>query len=208
MPCGDPFTRYPVAMSELPVIALVLAAGRAKRFGRTKQLEAIDGIPLVRRVVDIARQACRDNVVLVAGHDWQSVAAAAGDAARFLVLNDRFEDGLGTSLATAVRATSKAAGALLVLLADQPLITVRHMQDLIDAWRCHSDDIVATRYADTEGPPVIFPPAAFADLAALTGDRGAKAVIRSGRYPVRTIHLEEAAADIDTPDDLNDLLDR
>ncbi|MDH4003964.1 MAG: NTP transferase domain-containing protein, partial [Gammaproteobacteria bacterium] len=90
---------------------------------------------------------------------------------------------------------------------DQPLITAHHLQALIDTWSGADDEIMATAFAGTTGPPVLFPRGAFEALGELSGDEGAKSVLRDPRFDVRTVPFEDAAVDIDTPTDLEKLAD-
>ncbi|MDH3757675.1 MAG: nucleotidyltransferase family protein [Gammaproteobacteria bacterium] len=189
------------------VFAAVLAAGRSHRFGRSKQLENFEGKPLVRRAADLAHEVCGDRSVLVAGHESAAVAAAAGRAPRYLIVNDRYADGIGGSIALTAKILSHAADAVLFLFADQPLITAHHLQALIDTWSGADDEIMATAFAGTTGPPVLFPRGAFEALGELSGDEGAKSVLRDPRFDVRTVPFEDAAVDIDTPTDLEKLAD-
>jgi molybdenum cofactor cytidylyltransferase len=156
----------------------------------------------VRRAAELAREVCGNNTILVTGHNSTAVAEAAGDVLRFHVVNDRHAEGMGSSIATAVRAVSHVADGILLMLADQPLITVSHLQALRDNWGGATDEIIATSFSNTMGPPVLFPRGAFDDLAALSGDKGARAILSDSRFTVRTIQFEDAAVDIDTPADL------
>ena len=192
--------------STAKVFAIVLAAGSGSRFGSTKQLAEIDGIPLVRRAMNIAAEACAERTVLVAGHEWKSVSDACAPLPGFLVVNENHADGLGTSIATAVRSVRHAAQAIVVLLADQTLITAEHLRALCAAWGGADDEIVATQYADAIGAPVLFPPGCFEDLVMLRGDSGGRHLLSDNRFRVRKIVFEPAVVDIDTPEDL--LLER
>ena len=187
------------------VIAIVLAAGSSSRFGATKQLAEIDGVPLVRRAVDAAHASRAAATVVVVGHDWQAVSAAVGPGAGFTVRNDSFEDGMGSSLSLAVRASRHAADAIVVLLADQPLVTAAHIDTLIDSWSGAANEIVATAFNDTSGAPALFAEGCFDDLAQLSGDTGARALLQDSRFTVRSLALAEAAIDVDVPADLNPL---
>lgn len=189
-------------MRDRAVFAAVLAAGRSRRFGRSKQLESIRGRPLVRHAAELAREACGDRSILVAGHEYSAVAAAAGAAPQFLIVNERYEEGLGSSIALLANAVSHVADAVLLLFADQPLITAEHLRALIDRWSGADDEIVATAFSKTVGPPVLFPRGAFAALGRLSGDKGAKRVLEDPEFVVTTIPFEDAAIDIDTPADL------
>lgn len=184
------------------VFAVVLAAGSAIRYGRSKQLEDYNGMPLVRRAAELAREVCGDNTILVTGHNGAAVAKAAGDAVRFRVVNDRHNEGMGSSIAAAVKAVSHAADGVLLMLADQPLITVSHLQALRDSWSGADNEIAATSFADTVGPPVLFPRNAFPALAQLSGDHGARRVLQDVSFTLKTTRFEDAGVDIDTPEDL------
>lgn len=184
------------------IFAIVLAAGAASRFGATKQLSAIGDSTLVGRTTRLAESVCNNKTVLVTGHDWREVAAACSPLAGFLVRNDDYGSGLGGSIACGVRAVAGAADAALIMLADQPLITAEHCCELIDTWTLSPASIVATGYAGTQGPPVLFPRENFAALSSLAGDVGARSVIEQNRDRVLSIEFEAAAIDIDRPEDL------
>ena len=189
------------------VFAAVLAAGESRRFGRSKMLESVQRETLVRRAANLAREVCGDCSILVAGQESAAVTSAAGDAPQFVIVNDHYEEGIGGSIALAAKAVSHVADALLLLLADQPLVTAQHLRALMSHWQGADDEIVATAFAETMGPPVLFPRGAFDALGELTGDQGAKSLLQSSRFDVRTIPFEDAAIDIDTPADLDKLPD-
>ncbi len=189
------------------VFAAVLAAGASQRFGRSKMLEPVQGETLARRAANLARDVCGDCSILVVGHEGSDVAAAAGDAAHFVIVNDRYEEGVGGSIALAAKAVSHVADALLLILADQPLVTAEHLRALIAHWDGADDVIVATAFAKTMGPPALFPRSAFAALGDLSGDQGAKSLLQSPDFDLRTVPFEDAAIDIDTPADLDKLLE-
>jgi len=183
--------------------AIVLAAGSATRFGATKQLAKFAGEPLVTRAVRTAERVCGPHTVLVAGHDWQDVAAACEPLQGFLVYNPRFADGMSSSLRQGIRSVGDLADGILLMLADQPLVSTGHLESLVKAWATSPDSICASAYANTKGPPVVFPQRLYGDLMDLRGDRGARTLIDSDTDRVISIQCEDAAIDIDTPDDLN-----
>jgi molybdenum cofactor cytidylyltransferase len=187
------------------IFAAILAAGGASRFGSTKQAAKLKGVPLVRKAIETAADICGDRVVTVIGHDAETVLGAVAAAPGFVVVNEHCEKGLGTSIAVAARTCQKYADAILLLLADQPRITAEHLQALIDNWTGADDEIGATAFAETLGPPVLFPSGSFSALAALTGDQGARAILRDSRFSIKTVRFEAAAVDIDTPADLDSL---
>lgn len=187
------------------IFAAVLAAGTASRFGSTKLAVALDGIALIQRAVNAASDVCGDRFVTVLGHEPTAVLKAMDSRSGFVVVNDDHAEGMGGSIAVAARAAEKSAAAMLLILADQPLVTSQHLNALIDEWSGADDEIVATAFAGTEGPPTLFPRGAFDALCRLGGDVGARALLRDGRFRVKTVRFEAAAVDIDTPADLDAL---
>lgn len=187
------------------LIAVVLAAGAGSRFGGRKQLHAYRGTPLVTRAVRLAESVCGPRTLLVTGNDWRPVFDACAPLAGFLLRNDDWRSGIGSSIAAATRAISGSADALLLLLADQPLITEGHLRALVDAWNDSPRLIAATAFAGVTGPPVLFPARYFPALSALSGDQGARSVLTGAGAEVRTVPFEPAAVDIDRPEDLASL---
>jgi molybdenum cofactor cytidylyltransferase len=187
------------------IFGVVLAAGTASRFGSTKQMAEIDGAPLVKKAYDVAAQAIGEDIVLVTGHDWRAVHDACQPFQGFLLFNSDYADGIGTSIAQAVRAIQHAADAVVILLADQVLISTDHVQGLVAAWDGSPNQIVATEYAGIVGAPTLFPAGCFADLGALSSDSGGRQLLSDERFQLRTLIYEAAAVDIDTPDDLKQI---
>ena len=189
-------------MSDSAIFAIVLAAGSSTRFGRTKQLEQFDGMPLAAGAMRKAEAVCGVRSILVTGKDWQEVATACEPLAGYFVINNDYEQGLASSIACGVRAVAESADAILLMLADLPLVTTEHLTNLVDAWAASPRSIIASEFEDTLGPPIVFPKADFDALMRLKGDRGARPIIDAHRDRVQAIACEEAAFDIDRPEDL------
>jgi len=92
----------------------------------------------------------------------------------------------------------------LITLMDQPLITSSHLTTLIEKFAVTRSTIVAAKYSGITGVPALFSREIFDELLRLEADRGARSIIR-GRQDVLMITLEEAAIDIDTIADLEDV---
>ena len=184
------------------IVAVVLAAGASQRFGSTKQLALLGGIPLVAGAADVAFEACGNRATLVVGHDWQAVRDACEPWQGFLLVNDHYEQGLGTSIALAATSLQHAADALIMMLADQPFVTTAHVRSLIDRWSGALHEIVATEFGGTLGPPVLFARGCFDELTQLSGDCGARQLFEDPRFGVERVVFEDAAIDIDSPEEL------
>lgn len=187
------------------VFGVVLAAGESRRFGAPKQLAEFDGAPLVRAAADVARRCFGARSLLVVGHEAEAVARAAGGGCEFLLVNDRYVDGLGSSVALAASVLAPVADAVVLLLADQPLIEADHVRRLVAGWSGRARHALATDYGNGWGPPVLIPKGLFGELQSLDGDRGAHALLESPDVELERLRFTPAGVDVDTPDDLQRL---
>ena len=184
------------------VAAVVLAAGAGSRFrasggDRPKPLTEVGGVPLVDRVLEVVLAARLDEVVLVDGSTDLSDRAAAGVV---VLHNDAWADGIATSLAVAV-GHARAVGheAIVVGLADQPGITTDAWHEVATAPR--EPAIAVATYDGRRGNPVRLR-ASIWDLLPVTGDEGARRLMRERPDLVREVPCTGEPWDIDTVEDL------
>ncbi len=190
------------APTPAPVAAVVLAAGASTRLGRPKQLVRIDGEPLVRRAARTALAAGCRPVLVVLGAAGAAVGGAVADLPVRRVTNPRWLDGVGASIACGVRAVAAGRPAgCIVLPCDQPRLTAGVLTALIERFAAGGAAAVACGYGGTAGPPALFAPELFDRLSALTGDRGAKRVLR-GCAAVAVVDFPGGDLDVDTDADL------
>lgn len=176
---------------------MILAAGAATRMGRLKQLLSYRGKTMVAHAVEQALAADFDPVVVVVGAEAASVRAVlAGQPVR-LVENPRWHEGMGSSIVAGIE-TLLEAPAVAVLLADQPLVTARHLLDMQALLEGSTAPAVAAQYSGTLGVPALFKRELFQALRLLDPAAGARALLREYATP---FPLPEGAVDIDTPED-------
>jgi molybdenum cofactor cytidylyltransferase len=184
------------------ISGVVLAAGSGSRFGATKQLALLDGIPLVRHVVETLLSAGLGEVLVVTGHDADAVEAVLPSRVR-AIRNPAHRDGQATSLAAGLHAVSDDSEAAVVLLADQPGVTTEEVIALIDGFRRSRRQIVRLRYADGPGPAMLSREI-YAEAGHLSGDVGARVLIASHPEWVEEVPIDRLAPqDIDTAADLD-----
>jgi molybdenum cofactor cytidylyltransferase len=119
-----------------------------------------------------------------------------------VAVNRGWEEGIASSVRTAVHAAPPGSAALLLLLADQVAVTADDLRRLHASWKRHPVLIAAALYGGAPGLPAIFPRWAFTDLLTLRGDRDPRSVLRRNIDRVVRVPMSNAGVDLDTPADL------
>lgn len=184
------------------IVGVLLAAGSARRFGAHKLMHPLaDGTPVAvaaaRALVEVLPK-----VVAVLRPGDQALATALAAAGVTVVDNPRAEQGMGSSLAAGVKASPDAAG-WLIALGDMPWIQSATIQALAERLRAGAS-LVAPRCAGRRGHPVGFEARWGGALGTLTGDQGARELLRSHADELQWLDTEDSGvlADIDHPADL------
>jgi molybdenum cofactor cytidylyltransferase len=191
---------------------VILAAGGSRRFGQSKQLADINGMPMLQRVVDQCLQVkfqhldleSIDLFVALGAYSDQIQASVEFGRAR-VVFNPDWSDGIGATIASVTSQLEKQYGGLMFVAGDQPLIHSARLSAMIQYWRQNPDLVCCANYDNVFGIPAIFPGRLFPQLQALQGDRGAKQLLLAERGKLQTFALPEAKTDIDRPDDLRNI---
>ena len=191
-------------MSNTPDLhILILAAGAASRMrGADKLLETVDGTPLLTRIAQAAISTGHPVWVALPPDRPARNAALDGLALHCVLVTDA-QLGMASSIRAGLGAISPHA-AVMLLLADLPEIEAGDLARMADAQTLHPQAILrATDAGGRPGHPVIFPPWSRAALSAISGDEGARMLLRSHAAQVRMIALKGAHAttDLDTPED-------
>jgi CTP:molybdopterin cytidylyltransferase MocA len=187
------------AASGASTAGLLLAAGEGSRLGRPKALVELGGQTLAERGVAMLRDGGTDPVLIVTGAVPLTVARARS------VYNPDWRTGMGSSLAAGLRAlrdTDRAA--VVVALADQPLVGAESVRRLIAAWRDGASVAVAAYHGKPRNPVLIAREHWDSVLELASGDIGARPFLRAHPELVRLVECGDTGSpyDVDTPEDL------
>jgi molybdenum cofactor cytidylyltransferase len=162
------------------IAGIVLAAGRSSRLGRPKQLLSLQGEPLLRFTLQRILSTSLDVVYVVLGHRADDIARVISDLPVRIVHNPDADKGQSTSVLAGLRAVAHSApDAVMFLLGDQPQVNPTVINALITRWQETHASVVAPRYADGIGNPILFDRAVLPEFATLSGDTGARAIVRA-----------------------------
>jgi molybdenum cofactor cytidylyltransferase len=191
------------------IAAIVLAAGASRRLGQPKQLLVHCGETLIERALRLATQAAASPIFAVLGAHRERIFQTVTMRDAIQVINDRWEQGISTSIHAGLDALDEfspyAAGAL-ILTCDQPRLTTYHLRALLEAFAAQADPaIAASSYAGVLGTPAVFPRTVFAHLRALSGDKGARALLIKPPCRLIGVPFSGGEVDIDQPADLDQL---
>ena len=186
---------------------VILAAGASSRLGQPKQLVQYRGRTLLRHAAEAAAASGCRPIVTVLGANAKALRGELAGLPVWIVENEDWEQGMGTSIAAGVRplADSGRLDGAVVLLADQPLVGPDLIKDLVARFEETMAPVVASEYAGTLGVPALFAEMLFPELLALDGPSGAKQVIQKHRNTAALVVFDGGVVDIDTPEDLADL---
>jgi molybdenum cofactor cytidylyltransferase len=188
------------------VPAIVLAAGASRRLGRPKQLLLYNDETLLGRAIRLARESGANPIVVVLGAYHQLIRDAVALGHAMPILNDRWEQGIGTSIHAGLSALDADVEGCLIMTCDQPRLTPAHLCALLQAFATQTEpSIAASAYAEIIGIPAVFPRAMFGELLALRGDKGARSLLMAPQCAMLTIPFAGGEIDIDLPVDVERL---
>jgi molybdenum cofactor cytidylyltransferase len=187
----------------------ILAAGAARRMAAPKLLIPFKGTTLLENAIRAATGAAAEAVFVITGaydHEMSSVLPAYPVQP---VFNAHWAEGQASSIRTAVAfCREQSFAAVLIMVADQPFVTAQHLDALIGAYRLGKASIYAAQVGNRRGNPCLFDASCFDALMSLTGDTGARGLLKGeGGFELQPVvfadqHLFE---DIDTEEDLQRL---
>jgi CTP:molybdopterin cytidylyltransferase MocA len=185
------------------VAGVLLAAGEGARLGRPKALVELGGRTLAERGAAMLRAGGADPVLIVTG----AVPVQVGVAGTRVVANPDWHTGMGSSVRAALAELTDGvpdAGAVVIALADQPLVGAESVSRLIAAYRGGASVAVAAYDGQPRNPVLIAREHWTAVAESATGDRGARAFLRTRPELAVLVECGDTGRpdDIDTPADL------
>ena len=189
--------------------ALVLAAGFSKRFGRDKRIETLheDEPMVIKTIANLVRHF--EEIIVVLRSNDQTIADLILNkfgAAKIILHHAKDSiEGMGHSLASAITTVNQRKwDSAFIFLGDMPYLESETISRLKNEATFYPSQIIVPKFGTATGHPVCFPNRFYRELGLLSGDIGAKRIVRSNLECVRFIKTSDRGVtlDIDTLSDI------
>jgi molybdenum cofactor cytidylyltransferase len=193
-------------MSNIGII--ILAAGASTRLGQPKQLLTYQGKSLIKRIIEVAISSQCQPVVVVLGAYAATIEPHLSNLDISIVYNQQWSTGMASSIRCgleAIQAIAPDIEAIVLMLSDQPFVSVNLINQLTTGYQTTNHTIVASEYAGILGVPALFHKNLFSELSIIQGDIGAKKIIHQHYSNCLSIPFFEGVIDIDTLEDYEQL---
>jgi molybdenum cofactor cytidylyltransferase len=188
---------------------IVLAAGTSSRLGQPKQIINFQGKILLQHAIDEAMQTNLQPVIVVVGAHENTIVKALEETKVTIIKNLNWEEGISSSIRCGLNALQEmnaATNGVIFMVCDQPYVTKFLLESLLKEQQKSGLPIVASRYENILGTPVLFHKSFFSQLMQLTGDTGAKKLIKQNPQMTTSVPFAKGEIDIDTLEDYEKLV--
>jgi len=188
---------------------IILAAGSSSRFGNTKQLLHFNGKTLLQHAIGEAIDAGAEPIVVVTGANADEISKEIENEKVGIVFNKEWEQGMASGIVIGLKTAislNKDLKGVIIAVCDQPFVSSSLFKQLFQEQNKNKKHIVASAYAGTIGTPALFTRKYFDALMGLTGDQGAKGLLKKYTDDLATVDFPDGYIDIDTQKDYQNLL--
>ena len=188
--------------SSIPLV--ILAAGASTRMGQAKQLLEIKGEPLLHRIIRIGQEAGFSPLIVVTGARQATISPHLDTLPVQQAYNPDWATGMGSSVSVGLGAALEllpGTAAVGFVLTDQPYVSAALLRGM-KARLFDTEAVgIAATYQQTLGVPAIFRSALYPELQALSGQKGAKPLLRKYADELIAYPFPQGHIDLDTPAD-------
>ena len=193
---------------DLKIGGIMLAAGGSSRLGQPKQFLQFEGKTLLRRAAEALVESNCAPVIAVLGAEKEKAERELDDLPVRICWNQEWRTGMSSSIRVGLKdllLIDPDLDAVLITLCDQPFVNAGTVGLITDRFAETNKRMVAARYGGVAGVPALFSREMFDALSKLSGDKGARDLLRDPNASIETVEIKEAAIDIDTHEDLGRL---
>ncbi len=190
---------------ELPVSAVLLAAGSSRRMGRTKQLLLLGDKPVIRHCIDSLMEAGISEITVVVNACRNGLAEHLRGLPVTVAVNDNADSDMAESVRTGIKRLRNSSSAVLICLSDHPLVAPETIKTLVYEHRTFPDAVIVPEYHGRRGHPSLFPRHILDEIfSGLT----LRDIVKKDPARVRIVPVQDEGVvlDMDTPEDYATIL--
>ena len=187
------------------IAIVILAAGKSLRMNAIKQLEKINNKTLLEITLEKVNSIFSENIFCVLGANYEKIRQKINTENIEFIQNNHFENGLSSSIVSSLhyfKDNKLNFDGVFILLADQPAIETSYLEAMYNLFQKKKQLIIASKYGNKLGAPVIIPKKHFSSLLLIEGDKGAQEFINDNNSEVIWPEQKTNLFDIDTKEDL------
>lgn len=199
------FIRNMTKHKNMLTAGILLAAGRSKRMRQPKLLIPLMNKPLILHSLTPLLKSNLQHVILVLGTHHKDILQLLPVSLKLtVVVNQSCEEGMSSSIKSAIPYLYERTKAIMIALADNPSLSETIINKLLEEADKTTKNIIAPQKQGKMGHPVIFKKKYFPSISQLKGDEGGKLIIEQNPEDLLLIEIDSDAifTDIDTPEDL------
>ena len=198
---------------DIKITCLVLAAGLSSRMTiGNKLLLKVKNITVIENTIKNLYKSNIDEILIVLGHQSNLLSKALKNFKIPLIINDSYKEGISSSIKKGISSIDNKSNGVMICLADMPKITSKTYNILIERFKKFYDSstplIILPAYNGETGNPVILSNHFFSELKKISGDIGAKFLIKKNKKYIKKVILSEKyiLEDIDTLEKYKELI--
>jgi molybdenum cofactor cytidylyltransferase len=186
---------------------IILAAGNSSRMGEPKQLMMYNNKTFLQHIIAEAKNALLDPVICVTGYESDLISESISGMEVSIVYNEYWSEGMGSGISAGIKQLLLSdVDSVILTVSDQPYVTSDLFLTMLKMKARSGKRIVACSYAGTLGTPVLFSKEYFNQLKSLSGNQGAKNIVKLNLPDVCSVEFEKGEIDIDTKEDYKNLI--
>jgi len=181
---------------------LILAAGASTRLGHPKQMVNFNDQTLLNHAIREAQASEVGDIFVALGSDAALIDESVEYSVRMLHIS-QWNKGMGSTIAESIQKIGiKSYDGVILSVCDQPYLSRKHFVCLAKSASADVFSIILSDYGQAKGPPSYFSSIYSEELLQLTGDQGAKSIVKKHKDRVGYIDFKKGNIDIDTREDL------
>ncbi len=189
--------------------AIILAAGYSSRMGDFKPLLRLGETTILERIIGLFRETGVEDIRVVIGYRSADLLPLVDRLLARPVINDRYHDGMFSSVLAGVESLEEDIGAFFLLPVDIPLVRRETVTTLLEIYRSGAGSILYPVFRGKRGHPPLMSARYIEEIVGWEGDGGLKSFLALHEAEAVNVETgdENILLDMDTPSDYERVLD-